>query len=98
MKKQKERQPLSSVDVDIATGLTDTQIAERKQKGYINSVKIGSSKSYFSIFVGNIFTFFNLICFLVFIWLITVIEDFNGVKNLAFMVIIAANIDRKSVV
>ncbi len=92
MKKQKERQPLSSVDVDIATGLTDTQIAERKQKGYINSVKIGSSKSYFSIFVGNIFTFFNLICFLVFIWLITVIEDFNGVKNLAFMVIIAANI------
>ena len=92
MKKQKERQPLSSVDVDIATGLTDTQIAERKQKGYINSVKIGSSKSYFSIFVGNIFTFFNLICFLVFIWLITVIEDFNGVKNLTFMVIIVANI------
>ena len=92
MKKQKERQPLTLEEVDISTGLTDEQIAERKQKGYINSVKIGTSKSYFSIFVGNIFTFFNMICFLVFIWLITVIEDFNGVKNLAFMFIIAANI------
>ena len=92
MKKQKERQPLTSEIVDITTGLTDEQIAERKQKGYINSVKIGTSKSYFSIFVGNIFTFFNLICFLVFIWLITVIEDFNGAKNLTFMFIIGANI------
>lgn len=92
MKKQKERQPLTLKDVDIATGLTAEQVAERNQKGYVNNVKIGTSKSYFSIFVGNIFTFFNLICFLVFIWLITVIEDFNGIKNLMFMVIIAANI------
>ncbi|MDE6967217.1 MAG: HAD-IC family P-type ATPase [Clostridia bacterium] len=92
MKKQKERQPLLATEVDIATGLSDEQIAERRQKGYINSVKIGTSKSYFSIFIGNIFTFFNLICFLVFIWLITVIEDSNGVKNLTFMLIITANI------
>lgn len=92
MKKQKERQPLTLKDVDITTGLIDEQIAERKQKGYVNNVKIGSSKSYFSIIAGNIFTFFNLICFLVFIWLITVIEDFNGVKNLTFMLIISANI------
>ncbi len=92
MKKQKERQPLTLTDVDINIGLNDEQIAERKQKGYVNDVKIGTSKSYFSIFAGNIFTFFNLICFLVFIWLITVIEDFNGVKNLTFMIIITANI------
>ncbi len=92
MKKQKERQPLTLTDVDINIGLNDEQIAERKQKGYVNDVKIGTSKSYFRIFAGNIFTFFNLICFLVFIWLITVIEDFNGVKNLTFMIIITANI------
>lgn len=58
----------------------------------MNDVKIGSSKSYFSIIIGNTFTFFNLICFLVFVWLITVIENFDGVKNLTFMVIILANI------
>lgn len=92
MNKQKIRQPLVSTEVDISTGLTAEQIAERKQKGYVNNVKIGSSKSYLSIFAGNIFTFFNLVCFLVFIWLISVIEDFNGVKNLTFMFIIVANI------
>lgn len=90
--KKEERQPLQSGKADLSVGLTSEQIAERKQKGYINNVKIGTSKSYFSIFMGNIFTFFNLICFLVFIWLITVIENFNGVKNLTFMLIITANI------
>ncbi len=54
MKKQKERQPLTLTDVDINIGLNDEQIAERKQKGYVNDVKIGTSKSYFSIFAGNI--------------------------------------------
>lgn len=92
MKGNKVKQPLSLCEVDINTGLNDAQIAERRQKGYVNSVKIGTSKSYLSILIGNTFTFFNLICFLVFIWLITVIEDFNGVKNLTFMVIIAANV------
>ncbi len=82
MKKQKERQPLTLEEVDISTGLTDEQIAERKQKGYINSVKIGTSKSYFSIFVGNIFTFFNMICFLVFISLLEIKEVFPYKRKL----------------
>lgn len=90
--KKKTKESLVLNEIDIEKGLNEEQIVERQKKGYVNNVKIGSSKSYFSIIVGNTFTFFNLICFLVFIWLITVIENFDGVKNLTFMVIILANI------
>lgn len=87
----KTRHSIDNAEIDSSTGLTDTQINERVNKGWVNEVKIGTSKSYLSIFAGNIFTFFNLLCFLVFIWLITIIEDVNDVKNLTFMVIIIAN-------
>lgn len=92
MKKRKDREPLENTNIDINYGLNESEVLDRQKKGYINSVKIGTSKSYFSIFFGNIFTFFNMLCFGIFIWLITVIEDINGVKNLTFMVIITANI------
>lgn len=89
--KYKTRQNVDNRDIDLSTGLTEPQIQERVSKGWVNEVKIGTSKSYLSIFAGNIFTFFNLLCFLVFVWLITIIEDFNDAKNLTFMVIIIAN-------
>lgn len=94
MKKNKihGREPLLSRDIDLNTGLNDSQITERQHKNYINDIKIGSSKTLTSIFFGNIFTFFNMLCLLVCIWLITVIEDINDVKNLTFMVIISCNI------
>lgn len=95
MKKKKqnsERVPLELNVVDINTGLDDDQIAERLAKNYSNDIKIGTSKTYSSIIFGNIFSFFNMLCFAIFIWLITVIEDINGVKNLTFMVIITANV------
>lgn len=93
MKKRiKVRQPLNKNSVDINYGLNDSQINERQLKGYVNNVKIGSSKSYFSIIIGNMFSFFNILCFCIFLWLITVTEDINGAKNLTFMVIITANI------
>lgn len=87
----KTRHNIDNAEIDYLTGLTDSQVSERVSKGWVNEVKIGTSKSYLSIFAGNIFTFFNLLCFLVFIWLITIIEDVNDVKNLTFMVIIIAN-------
>lgn len=90
--KKKNKQPLTNTDIDIQTGLTNADIEERKAKGYVNKVKIGTSKSYFSIFFGNIFTFFNLLCFAIFLWLITVIDEPDDVKNLTFMVIIVCNI------
>lgn len=90
--RKKIREPLAEKTIDINTGLTAEDVLERTRKGYINRVKIGTSKSYFSIFFGNIFTFFNMLCFIVFLWLVSVIKDFNDVKNLTFMFIILANI------
>lgn len=91
MRKNNERRLLDDTDIDINMGLSVNQIAERTEKNHINDVKIGSSKSYGSIIFGNIFTFFNMLCFAIFIWLITVIQTFSDVKNLTFMVIILIN-------
>ena len=52
--------------------LTKDQAEERKVKGQSNYVKKTYSKSYLSIFCGNVFTFFNLLGLLVSIALILV--------------------------
>lgn len=91
LRKKTQRPTLNDTDIDFNTGLSESQINERKAKGWVNEIKIGTSKSYFSIFAGNIFTFFNFLCFLVFIWLISVIDEPGDAKNLTFMVIIVAN-------
>ncbi|MGI6213347.1 MAG: HAD-IC family P-type ATPase [Christensenellales bacterium] len=86
------RAPLEKRDINLNEGLTAEQIAERETKGYINEAKIGGSKSVWAIFSENVFTFFNLLCLLVFIWIITVAESINDYKNATFMGIIAINI------
>lgn len=86
------REPLSESVIDLQNGLSREQITERREKNYTNNVKIGTSKSYYAIFAGNIFTFFNMICILVFIWLCSVVENINDIKNLTFIVIIVANL------
>lgn len=50
----------------FSSGLSDVQVNLRKAEGNVNAVKKHYSKSYLSIFTGNIFTSFNLlglICF-----------------------------------
>lgn len=86
-----ERQELTNRDVDYNNGLEETQIQERKEKGYINDIKVGTSKSVGKIFVGNIMTFFNLLCFLIFLWLVSVAETLEDIKNTTFMVVIIMN-------
>ncbi len=53
-------------------GLSETQIKDRLSHGLTNNVKQKYSKSYFSIFVNNICTFFNLLGLIVFISLVLV--------------------------
>lgn len=72
-------------------GLTADQVEERKAAGVINDVKTSSSRSIGQILVGNIFTFFNMLCLAVFIWMATVAREFADVKNMSFIVVIAAN-------
>ncbi|MBQ3115658.1 MAG: HAD-IC family P-type ATPase [Clostridia bacterium] len=59
-------QPTERFNPNFSSGLSDVQVNLRKSEGQINAVKKHYSKSYLSIFTGNIFTSFNLlgvICF-----------------------------------
>lgn len=47
---------------DKTRGLTDQQISSRQEQGLVNSAPKKYSKSYGSIFFGNICTFFNFLC------------------------------------
>lgn len=76
-------------DPDYLTGLTSEQVAKRIEDGYDNFVKKKGGKTYLSIFVTNIFTFFNIMCYIVAIALIVVNASFS---QLFFMLIIGANI------
>ena len=45
-------------------GLSAAQIEERRSQGLVNKTVKKYSKTYRSIFVGNVCTFFNLLCLL----------------------------------
>ena len=65
--KQSKKQtlpPLKRFNADVGKGLTDPQIQERVDRGMVNKTVKKYSKSYRSIFIGNICTFFNLLCLL----------------------------------
>ncbi len=72
---------------DLKKGLTSKQVADRIEQGYINYYETNNTKSYRNIFFSNIFTFFNLLCFLIVLALILV-GSFN---NLFFAVIFICN-------
>ncbi len=72
---------------DIQTGLTEEQVLARTEAGLINKTKVKSSKSYGSIFVKNIFTFFNMLWLIIAVALIVV----GSYKDLIFIFVIIAN-------
>ena len=53
---------LKRVKASPSTGLTVEQVIERINGGYINKAPRSNDKTYASIFFGNIFTFFNMLC------------------------------------
>ena len=46
---------------DINNGLTSSQVEQKKKEGKINKIYTKTSKSYTQIFIGNFFTWFNII-------------------------------------
>lgn len=78
----------SHYKVDKRYGLNEKQVAARREEGLTNHVQNTNVKTYKSIFFTNIFTFFNLLAFLVAGALIAV----GAWSNLVFMAIILANI------
>ena len=65
---KKKAQPAVEIQrffADAHKGLDSAQVNERIEQGLVNKVTKKYSKTYRSIFVGNICTFFNLLCALV---------------------------------
>lgn len=86
-KKKKSKPEPKRFDPIVSKGLTDEQVNERVLEGNTNYVENRNTKTYKSIFFGNIFTFFNLLCFVVAGALIAV----KAWSNLVFMLVILAN-------
>ncbi len=76
------------IKTDIKTGLTSTEVKERKKAGRTNNSLGKTSKSVGEILADNIFTFFNLVNFILAGLLIYV----GSYRNLLFIGIVIANI------
>ena len=68
-------------------GLTEEQVKSRIKANLTNNTKVKSTKSYTSIFIKNIFTFFNML------WLIIAVALFvvGSYGDLMFLFVIVAN-------
>lgn len=82
-----EKPKIRRVKADPDQGLTVEQVVERINKGYINKTLKTNNKTYLSIFLNNIFTFFNILCIAIAICLVFA----GSFKDLFFLVIMLAN-------
>ena len=57
-------EPVKRIEALPEEGLSEAQVEKRKAQGLVNKTGKTYSKSYRSIFVGNLCTFFNLLCLL----------------------------------
>ena len=68
-------------------GLSSAQVSQRKSDGFTNKVERKVGKSYAAIFVGNIFTFFNMLG----LFIMVLMFALGSYDNLFFSVVILAN-------
>ena len=81
------------VKPDYNAGLSGELVEERLEKGQVNIAPNKNTKTIGSIIFENVFTFFNILCFLVAVGLAIVDIRYNQKwSNLLFMVIIVVNI------
>ena len=69
-------------------GLTSAEAKLKLQQGMGNTTLTKTSKTYAQIFLGNIFTWFNLICFLI----AGVLVYIGSFENVTFIVVFVANL------
>lgn len=72
---------------DPKVGLTANEVNKRNEENLLNISKLKTSKSLASIFIKNVFTFFNMTCLIVACALIVV----GAYSDLLFMVIVILN-------
>ena len=87
MKKKQSEFQLVRYETTQEVGLTQQQIDERLEHNLINTSKVKSTRSYFSIFVRNTCTFFNLIWLIIAVALICV----GSYADLLFLLVIFCN-------
>ena len=75
----------------IENGLDEQAVLYMKEHGQDNKAKNPTNKSYFAIVIGNIFTFFNVLMFIIAAVLLIIVGP-KVITNLLFLVIIVANI------
>ena len=95
-RKKRKKTPVFHPPVSVARvnatpneGLTTEQVNERLEAGLYNKAPKKYSKTYKSIFIGNICTFFNLLCLLCMIALLFARAD---VEQFTFVLIFVCNI------
>ena len=88
MKKLPPPPEIQRVEVDPYTGLSNNLVAERVEKGYTNAPVTSPVKSVKQIILSNIFTYFNMIFFIIAVFLIAV----RSYNHLMFLPIILANL------
>ena len=88
MKKNKVVKEVERVEVSVEEGLSSSQVKERVDANLVNTTQVKTTKSYFSIIVKNVFTFFNVLCFGIAILLMCV----GSWPNVGFVVIFLANL------
>ena len=79
---------------DIEKGLSSEQVEERKKAHLVNKSKKAFGKTYTQIIVSNLFSFFNIVLYLIAGILIYVAVRFNETKilwGMFFLIILAAN-------
>lgn len=87
-KKKKDKDVhIERFNPQVKVGLTNDQVLERNNQGLTNIVVSKNTKTYKSIILGNIFTFFNLLCVLVAVALVSV----GAIGDCFFMIIVIAN-------
>lgn len=74
---------------DINTGLSSAQVNSRFSQFLFNDTNQKYSKSYASIFIGNLCTFFNLLCVLA---TIALLYSGAGISQFFFVIIFSLNI------
>ncbi|MBP5407699.1 MAG: hypothetical protein J6Y42_01000, partial [Bacilli bacterium] len=80
------------LDTDITIGLTNDQVEKRYQDNLSNKVKDEKGKSLFEIIISNVFTWFNMLYFIIAIILIFIdVKNKESFSNLIFVLLVLSN-------
>ncbi len=77
------------IEVDPHIGLNSEQVEFQRKEGFSNKTKKSVTKTYWQIFADNVFTFFNIVYFVIVVFMIAAGMDFT---NFMFVIPVVFNI------